>query len=653
MRRRGHARAEPIAVLCAHTTPEWFPLALGLCLASARQALSREPFDLRPRFVTTRTELERSLAPGGRNVLLCSNNIMTLAENLELSRHAKACDPRCVTIHGGPSTPAFAAACERFLREHPEVDFAVRGEGEITLVELLRAIEEGVAKRRPVAGVSALDGGTFRRSPDRPPIEDLDTIPSPYLTGLLDGLAIGEDACASVETNRGCPYACAFCSWSPVSRGRPRVFSRDRVRAEIEWLARRKVGVLVVADSNFGILERDVGIARSICEARLRHGAPQAIVVEYARAPAERLARIAGIFARSPITNSVPVSVQSRDPATLRAVGRSVSTRDFDRLEAALFRKRIGCTAFLMLGLPGSTASSFLDDLRYYFDKPIHLLIPRTIVLPNSPMAQPPFLARYRIRTDSAGFVTETATIAASEMRELRSTAALYAAVQNCGILRYFLCWLQWEKGIDALDVLRTLARDTRTPKRLPGLAGLLAESEADILAPHTAALSRLPGTRDGWDALHEAFASWVREELDVDDEAALDTLVRAQSAVMPVGPRSGISTERLPCDLVRWYRESKRGNRIVLRDCPPGTLRVQRAPPRGFQWEQESPLSRIRRAIVSIPPARPGSSSPPDRHPGPPTAAAPWRGSRASARSSGSRRTRRAGSPPRSGPRP
>lgn len=598
---------EPISVICAHPRSDVFPLALGMCLASARKALAGEPFDLEPRFVRTPSELGECLTPGGRNVLLCSNNILTIDHNFRLSRYAKACDPRCITIHGGPSTPAFADACELFLREHPEVDFAVRGEGEITLVDLLRAIHDGNARRQAVPGVSTLDGRAFRRHPDRPPIQNLDALPSPYLTGLFDGLTIDQETCASVETNRGCPYACAFCSWSSVPRGRPRVFSVERVRAEVEWLARRKVEVLILADSNFGILDRDVELAEIICAARRRFGAPQATVIEYARSPMERLAMIAAIFARSGIINSVPISVQSRDPQTLKTVGRPTSIRDYDRLEAALIRMGIGCTAFLMLGLPGSTARSFLNDLRYYFDAPTMTMIPRTIVLPNSPMAEPSFLARHRIRTDSGGYITETATLKASEMLELQSVACLYGAVQNCGVLRYVLCWLQWDKGIDALEVLKSLALDPETPQRFPLLGAVLAESGADILSPHAEAIEHIPSTRQAWDALHEAVASWLAEKLNIESDPALRTVLQAQSAVMTVNKRNRPAVEEFPCDIVRWYRDRKRGQGRLLRDYPPGTLRVKKTPQYGFHWEQDSPLMRIRLSTI---PERAAASS-------------------------------------------
>lgn len=592
---------ERIYVICAHPTRDIFPLALGLCLASARQGLAGEPFDLEPRFVQNQSELEDCLRSDSRNVLLCSNNILTVNHNLQLSRHAKACDPQCITIHGGPSTPAFPDACERFLREHPEVDFAVRGEGEITIVDLLRGIRDGSAQRREIPGVSVLDRAVFRRGADRPPIQDLDAFPSPYLTGLFDDFAYSGETCASVETNRGCPYECVFCSWNSLPRGRPRMFSVERVRAEVEWLARRKVEVLILADSNFGIFERDVELAEIISDANRRHGAPEATVIEYARGPLERLVKIAGIFARSGINNSVPISVQSRDPQTLRTVGRPTQTGHYDQLETALYRMGVGCTVFLMLGLPGSTATSFLKDLRHYFDTPIKILIPRTIALPNSPMAEPSFLARHGIRIDSQGYVTETATLCASELRELQSVACLYGAVQNCGILRYVLCWLQWDKSLDALDVLRSLALDPEIPGRLPLFGALLAESAEDLLAPHSEAMAQMPCTREGWDELHQAFSRWLTEELGVESDTALRTVLQAQSSVMAVDQGNGAAVEELPCDIVQWYADRKLGKGNLLRAYPPGILHINRKPRFGFHWEQDSPLMQTRLGTAGV----------------------------------------------------
>ncbi len=76
-------------------------------------------------------------------------------------------------------------------------------------------------------------------------IADLDSLPSPVLTGLFDGFipAGGERAGLILETNRGCPYGCTFCDWGSATLSRIRQFDLDRVFAELDWCAEHHLGI--------------------------------------------------------------------------------------------------------------------------------------------------------------------------------------------------------------------------------------------------------------------------------------------------------------------------------------------------------------------------------------------------------------------------
>ena len=80
---------------------------------------------------------------------------------------------------------------------------------------------------------------------------------------------------ATIETFRGCPYACTFCDWGSNIGSKVRMFDLDRVVAEVEWAANRGIGTIWIADSNFGLLERDLEIARRVSEVKKRTGFPR------------------------------------------------------------------------------------------------------------------------------------------------------------------------------------------------------------------------------------------------------------------------------------------------------------------------------------------------------------------------------------------
>jgi hypothetical protein len=186
----------------------------------------------------------------------------------------------------------------RVFAEWPAVDVVVNGEGEFTFRDLVHAALE----RRKAGELGHIGGisyrapdGTAVTTPDRPRIDDLDIIPSPFLTGAIDLTnAAGEFAYdyALMETNRGCPYACAFCYWGGSIGQKVRRFSIDRLRAEVELLARLKAPSIVLCDANFGMLRTDEEFAEICIRARERYGAPRGLVTSWAKNKAARSAYV-------------------------------------------------------------------------------------------------------------------------------------------------------------------------------------------------------------------------------------------------------------------------------------------------------------------------------------------------------------------------
>ena len=196
----------------------------------------------------------------GRNaVLLCSDYMWSLEHNLGVSVAAKSINPRTIVVHGGPHAPSYEADAARFLNEHPEVDILARGEGELTIAELLGALGPDADPERLHERIDGVAGITYRRhddgvttvvrTPDRPWATEMDRFPSPYLTGEFADVDPVRWRSATVESNRGCPYGCTFCDWGQATMSRIRKFSLDRVKAELEWIAARGISEVFLADS--------------------------------------------------------------------------------------------------------------------------------------------------------------------------------------------------------------------------------------------------------------------------------------------------------------------------------------------------------------------------------------------------------------------
>jgi anaerobic magnesium-protoporphyrin IX monomethyl ester cyclase len=162
-----------------------------------------------------------------------------------------------LVVIGGPHTHY----CEAEALAPGHVDFVARGEGEETMVELLRVVEQG-GDPHGVAGLSwagerRADGGLeVRRSPDRPPVADLSALPFParhlidpaaYRKALVHGRPT-----ATISTSRGCPSNCHFCSVPDFVGRRLRFRTLESVMAEIDQVYHRH-GYRAIAfmDDNF------------------------------------------------------------------------------------------------------------------------------------------------------------------------------------------------------------------------------------------------------------------------------------------------------------------------------------------------------------------------------------------------------------------
>lgn len=124
-------------------------------------------------------------------------------------------------------------------------DYIIRGEGEITLRELVLGLEAGLEQPEKIAGIAFrnVQGQTVRTGA-RPVAQDLDALPDPAwdLVQMADyqELWLKNHGYFSLNmaTTRGCPYKCNWCA-KPIYGNRYNSRSPERVAAEIEMLAER------------------------------------------------------------------------------------------------------------------------------------------------------------------------------------------------------------------------------------------------------------------------------------------------------------------------------------------------------------------------------------------------------------------------------
>lgn len=151
-------------------------------------------------------------------------------------------------VMGGPH-PSFLP--EEVLSHR--ADFVVRHEGEDTLRELVEYLQgAGSRDLDEIRGLSYWDGAEMKHNPDRPFIKDLDVVSPPDFS-LIEGSE--RINFVPLQTSRGCPYDCEFCSVVQMYGRKVRRRSSESVIEELERLQRVMPGKHVFAvDDNFSAL---------------------------------------------------------------------------------------------------------------------------------------------------------------------------------------------------------------------------------------------------------------------------------------------------------------------------------------------------------------------------------------------------------------
>jgi len=560
-----------------------YPLALGMIYSSIcayNDGALLKKFQLLPITYMTPDELFNGpYRKFGSGVWLFSNYMWSLDVNLQISSALKSRNPQNLTIHGGPSTPAYQQACSDFMATNTSVDIAVHGEGEITVVELLEHVYrngdgnityktqdlnhvDGLTFRDTTAGVSGLV-----RSSARSRLKEPDSIPSPYLSHAFD-VYEGNVEAAIIETNRGCPFGCTFCDWGSATQQKVRKFDLDRVKQEIDWIARNGTRVLWIADANYGMYERDIELSEFIVETKNRYGFPREVVVNYTKNTTRRLTEIIKAFSAGGIISQGIISIQTTDEKTLEVINRqNIKVDKYDELAQIFAEENLPLSTDLMMALPGITVEAFDRDLQRYFDVDVSVKAYPTQLLPNSPMADPEYIKKYRIEVDKDDFVVSCFSFSRSELDDMKGIFKFFEVADGHSVLRYVLRFLQWEHDIKAMDFLHALYTViSESPERYPSITWAMRFFVTDKFMP------------GGWKSFYDEIADFIEASWGIIRDDIFDTVLLVNELVMPDETVRYPVRMPLKHDFIQWFKDhNNRDTSVVkpLKDYPPGEFMV------------------------------------------------------------------------------
>jgi len=315
------------------------------------------------------------------DVLMLSNYVWNEALSHYCFRAAKAVNPDVLCVMGGPNISIEPHRQLAYLDKYRFVDVYALGEGDFLAHHIVQTFMEG---GRTIKGLGriGLPSSVFRNpegqaaiDETKPRHKEVEDIPSPFLTGIQDEFFDGKLA-PMIETNRGCPFTCTFCVQGTKYYSKIHNFSVDRIKEEITYIARRikshspKMGTLRIADSNYGMYERDIEISGHIGLMQKEYGWPTFIDATTGKNKPERIIKSVEKMGGAMVLYQ---AVQSLDEDVLRKVKReAIKLEAYKALEVHMRGRGLRSVSDLILGLPGESLKTHLKGLHSLLDSNIH-----------------------------------------------------------------------------------------------------------------------------------------------------------------------------------------------------------------------------------------------------------------------------------------
>jgi len=434
-------------------------------------------------------DIENAIKESPPDVLALSNYIWSYNLSSEIFKIVKDINKSIVTVWGGPNFPLDFPSQEKFMKKHPEVDVYVPIEGEVGFANIMqRILDVGSAEKieeeirsKPIEHcISRNKEGKLQNTFTGYRIKNLDEeMPSPYTTGLLDKFFDGKLA-PIVQTTRGCPFHCTFCTDGADEVNIVNRFGKFRVKADIDYIAKRvpnNTHTLYISDLNFGMLPGDIDTCDAIVETQEKYNFPTKILSTTGKNQKERIIES---IKKLNGTVALSMSVQSMDQEVLENIRRpNISVDQMLALAPTIREYELRTTSEVILGLPGETYEKHVEGLRQLINAKMDFVVIHNCMLLNgSEMNMPKdrerfgFKTKFRIVPRDFGVLSNgkkvceieeivigSDSLSFDEFLELR-LIGFVLWVSNQGIVFDSLLKFLREKNVDVFDLFHNMAKN-------------------------------------------------------------------------------------------------------------------------------------------------------------------------------------------------
>lgn len=293
-------------------------------------------------------------------LVLMTTSTMSFLEDAAYLAQLKERNPALVTAVFG-SHPTFMP---RPCLEHPGIDHVVMFEPEETVLELAKALQQGLPTDSILGlGSRGADGRPLLNE-KRPFLEDLDWLPHPDVDLLPKGIhyfnpLVRRMPYMTTTTSKGCPGKCIFCT-APTFDGK--VFRRqsfEHVMDQLRTFAAKGVKEVYFRDDTFFVdRQRDHAICRAIIDEKLD-------LTWIANARVNMIDEETMALARKAGCHTLKFGVESGSQEILDGIKKGYKLEQGLRMFKAARKIGLSTHAHVMIGNPGDTAQTIGQTIDY------------------------------------------------------------------------------------------------------------------------------------------------------------------------------------------------------------------------------------------------------------------------------------------------
>lgn len=292
-------------------------------------------------------------------------------------------------IVGGPSTEIVRN--KNFLKENPDIDFAVYSQGEQAFADILNHIF-GIKKLSLLSSknVAWKDNGLTKIADFE--FKRLETV-SPYTNSkeLIKQIVQDRDYdewsfVVPYETSRGCPYNCSFCDWTSGLTHKT-YFRKFNIEEELDFFAQQGITNFHLSDANFGQTKQDLEVALTWVKLKQTKGYNFKIHnTNFAKLQKNRVFEIVDILLKGNLLDNLKFAVQDTHEEILNNIERPDIPWSEHKIYLEKINKSYPTANFgieLIQGLPGQTRETWENN--FINIEPFRPIIYPWTILPNSP----------------------------------------------------------------------------------------------------------------------------------------------------------------------------------------------------------------------------------------------------------------------------